>query len=156
MSQYEATERGYQWRGKSIDIVGQPAFTQLLAFSVPGDATDGVFMVTGNIAEDAAKVDNNVSGYGYSAGDVRVVGLVGSERLVVASTALGMRRQSWSYAFAQGGDGRRWEQIILEARFILDGTVGSLMRTGFGVLYPTTCPIVMQLTAMAILNRGGR
>lgn len=143
-------------QGRSTNIVAAIAFTELLAIEVPSDATDGLFLVTGNISEDAAKVDLQPSGYEYSAADIRIVGKIGTERFVIASSAIGSRRRSWTYSFIQGVDGRNWQQIGLEARFILDGLTGTLMKTPFDIMYPTgVSPIVMELAASAFINRRG-
>jgi hypothetical protein len=141
---------------RPTSVVNVPDFVEILNFKVPPGATDGQFMVTGNFGEDVTKVDGQVTGYLYSAADVRVVGMIGATRIVVASAQLGLRRSSYSYAFVQGVDGRNWEALSIEARWILDGLTGALMTTAFGALYPTgVTPIVAELAAAGFINVGG-
>jgi|SRR6185436_18272258 len=140
------------YQANSQSIVGQADFIELLGVDVPPDATDGQFVVSGNFFEDPAKVDGQAGGYLYSAADVRVVGIVGSQRIVVATSAIGFRKAAYTYAFVLGIDQRSWQRLALEARFILDGTTGADMTTVFAIVYPGTCPIVMDVAVAGFIN----
>jgi hypothetical protein len=149
--------RAIKLQGHATNIVAAASFTQLLGIDVPVGAVNGQFVVTGNISEDPAKVDvQPPTGYLYSAAEIRVVGIIGVERFTLCSGAVGSRRRTWSYAFVQGVDGRNWEKLAVESRFILDGTTGDFMKTAFDVLYPTgVSPIVTEIFATAFINVGG-
>jgi hypothetical protein len=152
------TAGGMDYDSKPVSLLGVVDWTTIGGFAMPDDAADGLVMVAANITDDPALLVTSpdettiLPFYRFVGADLRFVAFRGGQPTVVKRDLIAGGASSSTLLLVPGD---RWSQLMVQARFVLDGAVGVQMAAMLAALTNPAFQVDVSIGARIKRTGGG-